>query len=126
VTLVLDAGALIAYERGSKRVQAFLERAVAVGENVAIPTAVVAQVWRDGARQARVVLLLRGVEEIPLSPERARRSGELQRAAESADVVDASVVDLALDGDEILTSDLDDIHRLAQASGKTLIITPIS
>ena len=41
------------------------------------------------------------------------------------DVVDASLIDLARDGDEILTSDPGDLAALAFAAGKTLIITPV-
>jgi hypothetical protein len=39
---------------------------------------------------------------------------------------DASLVELARDGDEILTEDPDDLLRLANHSGKTLVITPLS
>jgi hypothetical protein len=126
VTLVLDAGALIAYERGSRIVQAHLERTWRAGEVSRTSTGVVAQVWRDGARQARVALLLRGVDEVELTGARARRVGRLLHAAEATDVVDASIVELCHDGDEVLTSDPDDIGRLAGAASKTLIVTRVS
>lgn len=126
MTVLLDTGALIAFERGSRTVQAFLERAYRRGEAVGTTTAVVAQAWRDDARQARLASLLGGVDEHELTTGRARRVGRLLRLAGTADVVDASIVDVANDGDEILTSDLGDlgdIERLAQAAGKTLIVT---
>lgn len=125
MTLVLDAGAFVAYERGDRTVQAFLKRAYAIGVGVRTTSAVVAQVWRDGARQARLASLLHGVEEAELSRATGRRVGLLLAAAGCADVVDGSVIDAAVDGDEILTSDPDDIARLAIASGKTLIVTHV-
>ncbi len=45
MSLLLDAGALIAYERGSRTVQAFLERAYRQSDDVRTTTAVVAQSW---------------------------------------------------------------------------------
>lgn len=125
MTLVLDAGALLAYERGDRTVQAHLERASRTGVGVRTTTGVVAQVWRNGIRQARVALLLRGVAEVEFDRVQARRVGVLLGAARCSDVVDGSIVDVAMDGDEILTSDPDDISTLAMASGKTLIITRI-
>lgn len=125
MTLILDAGALMAYERGDRTVQAFLIRAHAVRRDVRTTTGAVAQVWRDGARQARLASLLRGVDEAVLDQPSARRVGLLLGAAGIADVIDGSVVDAAVDGDEILTSDQDDIARLALAGDKTLIITPV-
>lgn len=126
MSLVLDAGALIAYEKGSRDVQAMLETAEEAGEALRTSTAVVAQAWRDGARQAHLAQLLRGVEEVELTSRRARNVGTLLRRARSKDVVDATLVELAGDGDEILTSDPGDLQKLAQASGKTLIITRVS
>jgi hypothetical protein len=125
VTLVLDAGALLGYDRGDRVVQAFLERAARSRTEVLTTTGAVAQVWRNGARQARLALLLRGVLEVELGVPDARRVGALLGAAERTDVVDGSVVDAATDGDEILTSDPDDIAALAAASGKTLIVTQV-
>jgi hypothetical protein len=45
--------------------------------------------------------------------------------AESSDVVDASLVEVAREGDEILTSDPTDLVRLAEASRRSLVITPV-
>jgi hypothetical protein len=125
VSLLLDAGALIAFERGSRVVQAFLERAARGGEPVRTTAGVVAQVWRRPSVQSRLARLLRGVEEVPLESAGARRTGILLGVAKRVDVVDASLIDLARDGDEILTSDPGDLAALAYAAGKTLIITPV-
>ncbi len=125
MSLILDSGALIAFERGSKTVQTLIERAQLSGEPVRTTTGVVAQVWRNPAKQARVALLLRGVEEVALDSANARATGLLLAKAGAADVTDASLVELARDNDEILTSDPDDLEALAEASGKSLTITPV-
>jgi hypothetical protein len=85
----------------------------------------VAQVWRNGARQVTLGLVLRGVLEIPLDREQARRVGTLLGQCRTADVVDGSIVDAAVDGDEIITSDPKDIAALAAACGKRVFITAI-
>jgi len=41
-------------------------------------------------------------------------------------VIDGTVVDIATDGDEILTSDPDDIRALATVAGKRLLVTRVS
>ncbi len=126
MSLVLDAGALIAYERGSRTVQAFLERAHRQGEDVRTTTAVVAQTWHGDSKQARLATLLRGVDERDLTSDQARLVGRLLRQAGTADVVDGTIVDIANDGDEILTSDPADIRALALTAGKKLLITRVS
>ena len=126
MSLVLDAGALIAYERGSRTVQAFLERAHRHSEDVRTTTAVVAQTWRGDPKQARLAKLLRGVDERDLTSDQARLVGHLLRRAGTADVVDGTIVDIANDGDEILTSDPSDIRALALTAAKKLLITRVS
>ncbi len=125
MTLGLDAGALMAYEHGDRTVRAFLERASRTGVDVRTTTGAVAQVWRDGARQARLTLLLQGLREVELTRDRARRVGTLLGRAGRRDVIDGSIVDAAVDGDEILTTDPDDITALAHNSGKNLIVTRV-
>lgn len=120
------SGALITYERGSRTVQAFLERASRQGEDVRTTTAAVAQTWHGDPRQARLAALLRGVDERHLTSEQARLGGRLLRTAGTTDVVDGTVVDIAGDRDEILTGDPDDIRALAAAAGKRLLVTRIS
>ena len=125
MSLVLDAGALIAYERGSRTVQAFLERAYRRSDDVRTTTAVVAQGWHGDSRQVLLARLLRGTDERDLTRDQARRVGRLLRRAGTADVVDGTVVDAAEDGDEVLTSDPADIRRLAAAAGKRLVVTRV-
>jgi hypothetical protein len=113
--IVLDAGALIALDRGDKRMIALLQRALIQGRPFRVPAGVVGQVWRDGRVQVILARFLRsdGVEVIPLDEQLARSCGELCGAANSRDVIDASVVILARERrDPIVTSDPDDLRRL--------------
>lgn len=112
MALVLDAGALVAVERGARAVARQLELAVRARAELRTCTAVIAQVWRDGARQARLAHLLRNVVIVPLAEPDDRRTGELLRRAGTADVVDAHLALLAMPGDVVLTSDPADIEHL--------------
>ena len=78
---------------------------------------VVGQIWRGGARQAQIARLLQAAEVRPLDLELGRRAGQLLARARVKDVVDAAVVLLAVDGDQLLTSAPDDLSALAIAAG---------
>jgi predicted nucleic acid-binding protein len=115
IRLTLDAGALIAIDRNDRSVVLLLRRATATGAAIAVPAGVVAQAWRDGARQARLARLLatREVTVVPLDDERARAAGQLCGVSRTADVVDASVALVArAHGGAVVTSDPDDLRRL--------------
>jgi hypothetical protein len=92
--LVLDAGALIAVERGDRDTAAVIEVARQEQRVVVVPAGVVGQVWRGGGGQARLARLLnaRGVVVEPLTHAGARAVGVVCGAARTTDVVDASVV----------------------------------
>lgn len=79
---------------------------------------VLGQVWRGGRRQARLAQALGGIDVRPLDEVLGRAAGQLLAAAGHSDVIDAAVVLLAADGDEIVTADRDDIAQLAAASGR--------
>lgn len=109
--LVLDAGALIALERADRRVVRLLELAA----EVHVPAAIVAQVWRNPARQVRLVRVL-AAEEVTIAaldgPE-ARAVGQLCAATGTSDVADASVALLARRvGGVAITSDPDDLRLI--------------
>lgn len=113
--IVLDAGALIALDRGDKRMIALLHRALTQGRAFRVPAGVVGLVWRDGRVQVTLSRFLRseGVEIIPLDEQLARSCGELCGATNSHNIIDASVVILAREQrDPIVTSDPDDLRRL--------------
>ena len=116
--LTLDAGALIALDRGDKRLIALLDRALAQRLKLRVPSGVVGQAWRDGRVQVALARFLRidEVEIIPLGEQLARACGELCGATDTADIIDASVVILARErGDRIVTSDPRDLRRLDPA-----------
>lgn len=94
MSLVLDAGALIAVERGDRDTAAVIEVARQEGRVVVVPAGVVGQVWRGGGSQARLARLLNagGVIVEPLTDAGARAVGVLCGAAGTTDVVAASVV----------------------------------
>ena len=69
-------------------------------------------------RQASIARLLPGVEVQPLDESFGKRVGVLLGVAKATDVVDAGVVLLADDGDEIYTSDPSDLRALARAAGR--------
>jgi predicted nucleic acid-binding protein len=94
VTLVLDAGALIAVERGDRATAALIEVGRQDRLGIVVPAGVVAQTWRNGQRQARVARLLNAdeVSVEPLTDAAARAAGILCGVAQTSDVVDASVV----------------------------------
>ena len=113
--LTLDAGALIAHERGSRIMSLRIEEAKALGWTIAVPAGVLAQVWRDGRRQARVARLLDSptVNLEVLDDLSARLAGQLCGMTGTSDVIDASVVVCARrHGGRIVTSDAEDLRRL--------------
>lgn len=113
--LTLDAGALIALERADRRLVAWIDEALEAGLRIAVPAGALGQVWRDGARQVRLVRLLASdaVELCALDGRRAKEAGALCGLRGTSDVVDASVVLCAVErGHRAVTSDPFDLRRL--------------
>jgi hypothetical protein len=124
--LVLDAGAFVAVERGDRAVVALVKRERLAGRPPVTSGAVVAQVWRGGrGRQVPVATLLAGTDVVPVDEGLGRRAGMLLARSGSSDAVDATVVCLAADGDDILTSDPGDLRSLAEAAGSHIEIIPV-
>ena len=120
---MLDAGALVAVDRGDRPMMARLAVAQQHGLELRSNAMVVAQVWRDRqGRQASLARLLRAVDVRAISHEDGRQAGVLLGQAGTTDPVDATVVVLARPGDRILTSDPDDLTRLASAAGNSAVI----
>lgn len=116
--LIYDAGALVAADRCNSDFMALHTRAVSRGIVPRVPAGALGQVWRDGPRQARLMLVLKASEVIPLDETTAKRAGALCARAGTADVIDASVVVLAAKLDAaIVTSDHGDIAKLVSALG---------
>jgi len=112
---VLDAGALIAYERAHRAAVTLVGRARERGQRLVVPAGVVGQVWRDGRRQAQLAKLLNSdlVQVVALDDTEARLAGQLCGASRTTDVIDASVVACAQRRDAaVATSDPRDLHRI--------------
>jgi predicted nucleic acid-binding protein len=112
---VLDAGALVAHERRDPKVAALIAVAARHRIEMVLPSIVLAQVWRDGSRQALLSRALRnpGIVAAPLNHDDAKRIGEMLRVSGTTDVADAHVAVLA--GrlrSPVITSDPDDITKL--------------
>jgi hypothetical protein len=115
--LILDAGALVGVDRNDRAVLARLAAAQRNGLELRTNPMVVAQVWRDRqGRQDNLARLLQSVKVQPVHDEDGREAGVLLGRAGTADPIDATVVLLANPGDRILTSDPDDLTRLAEAA----------
>jgi predicted nucleic acid-binding protein len=121
--LILDAGAFVAIDRGDPAMHAKVRAALRAGLPVRTNANVVAQVWRNGARQARLAKALREVTVEPITREDGYRAGELMGATRTKDVVDATVALLAKSGDRVYTSDVGDLQKLCEATGfKSVVI----
>jgi predicted nucleic acid-binding protein len=97
--VVLDAGALIEFERAK----------------LIVPAGVLGQVWRDGARQVPLRALLLGeTTSVPaLDQVMAQAAGVLCGCAGTSDVIDATVALTARrERATVVTTDVDDIRRL--------------
>jgi hypothetical protein len=113
--VTLDAGALIALDRGDRRMIALLRQALTEGRVFRVPAGVVGEAWRDGRRQVTLSRFLQGTEVrvVPLDEQLSRAAGELCGVTGTADVIDASVVLVArVHRDIILTGDPSDLRRL--------------
>ena len=88
--LILDAGALIAIDRGDRQVLAQVEDADRAG---------------DPVRTNAMARALRDITVESITREDGMRAGELLGATRMKDAIDASVALLAGPGDRVLTSD---------------------
>jgi predicted nucleic acid-binding protein len=115
IGLTLDAGALIAFERGDRRVLALLERAREHGAELLIPAVVLAQVLRVPARQVALMRLVRQPRTNTVALDRAEASfvGQLLGSSSTSDIADAHVVVCARRARHaVVTSDAGDLRRL--------------
>lgn len=122
---VLDAGALVAIDRRDRRVGAMLQVLQSQGVPLLTSVAAVAQVWRDGRKQALLVRVLAGCKVVGLMPGVERSIGELLAQSGTSDVVDAHVALLVETGDRLLTSDTDDLERLLDARGVSALVVAV-
>lgn len=123
--VVYDTGALVAAERRNERLWYFHGSLLDERVRPVVPSVVLAQAWRGGP-QPNLSRLLKGCVVEALAENAARDVGRLLAAAGTADVVDAAVVvSAASRGDLVVTSDPDDLAKLADALGMSLALQPI-
>lgn len=120
--LILDAGAFVAIDRGDRAMRMKVQTALRAGLPVRTNANVVAQVWRNGARQARLARALHDVTVEPITREDGFRAGELMGATRTKDVVDATVALLAKSGDRVYPSDVGDLGKLCEATGFKAVV----
>jgi hypothetical protein len=118
-----DTGALIAADRGERRMWA-RHRALLVRREVpVVPAPVVAQSWRGTSRQALLARLLSGCDVEALDDGQARSVGALAARAATTDIVDACVVEGALRRrDLVVSTDEGDLQSIAAAASRRLEI----
>lgn len=114
-TVVLDAGALIAFEKANPKMRALCREVLKSGSRLVIPAGVVGQVFRDRARQVALRALLNGRTSLVAALDQilAEGAGILCGRAGTSDVIDASVVLIAKrENATVITSDVNDLRRL--------------
>ena len=119
-TLVLDSEGLSKLAAGDPRTRGYLDSARARGARVAVSAITLTEALRGDPRDASVHHVLSRITIVPVSPEIARRAGELlgqtglsgHRCAINA-VVTATALELERPV-VLLTSDPDDLNRLVE------------
>lgn len=123
--VVYDAAVLVAADRNERRAWAEHKARLELGIVPLVPAPVVAQVSRS-PQQAQLRRFLTGCAIVPLDESDAHEAGRLLGITRTADVVDAVVVTTALRKNAIiLTSDRDDLERLARASGREVAVVAV-
>lgn len=123
-TLVLDSAGLAKLALGDPRARAHLEAARARRARVVVSAITLAEVLRGGSRDAGVHRVLSRVTTLPVTPELARRAGELLGATGLSGhrcAIDSVVAVTAMDMVRpvvVLTSDPDDLSRLVEEPGR--------
>jgi hypothetical protein len=117
IPYVYDAGVLLAIDSNDRRMWVIHHLAVEDGRRLLVPAVVVAQAWRDARRQVQLGRFLHSCEVVSVGLEVAKAAGVLCGKAGTRDVVDATVVTVALGyGAIVFTSDPDDITLLGAAA----------
>jgi predicted nucleic acid-binding protein len=113
VSVVYDAGVLIAADRNARTVWAQHRTRLELGVIPVTTAPVVAQASRS-TRQTQLHRFLRGCSIVPFAADHAHPVGALLRAAGLADVVDGHLVIVAASlGATVLTTDPHDLSRLS-------------
>jgi hypothetical protein len=121
-----DTGALVAAERNNRQMWALHAGYLAEEVIPTVPTPVLAEAWRGGARQASLSRLLQMCDTEPMSEDLAKSVGVLAGQSGHDDIVDVCVVEGAVRrGDAVVTSNVTHIRMVADAAGARLRIESI-
>jgi predicted nucleic acid-binding protein len=128
-SLVLDSEGLWSLSRSDKNAQAAVQASWNAGVSVVVPSVVLAETLFGDQRDAPVDRVIKKLAVFSVDEEVARVAAGLKRLSAVSGVastIDAIVVAVSvfLGGGAILTSDPDDIRRLADA--QSLRIRPIA
>jgi predicted nucleic acid-binding protein len=112
-----DTGVLLAAERNDRRMWALHSGFLSEDVVPVVPAPVLAQAWRDGSRQAGLARLLAACEIEPMTEKQARDVGALAGRADHDDVVDVTVVEVAIRRRHaVVTSNEAHIRKIAKAA----------
>lgn len=124
MSVVYDAGALIAADRSDRRLWARHRARLEAGLVLVTTAPVVAQVSRSGS-QAQLRRFLRGCEVEPFAPDDAHQVGALAAESGVPDVVDVHVVVVAhRRRAAIATSDRQHLEPVVAALGAEVLLIP--
>src|SRR5260370_35414130 len=119
--ITYDTGALVAADRGQRRIWARHRALLARRVVPTAPAPVVAQSWRGGGRQAMLARLLAGCDIEALDDAQARPVGPLAARAATTRIVDPCVLAGALGRHDLaVTSHQGDLRALAAAAARDL------
>ena len=125
MSVVYDAGALIAADRSDRAVWADHRVRLELGVVPLTTAPVVAQVSRS-ARQAQLRRFLRGCEVVAFAEPDAHEVGVIAGRSATADVVDVHVVAVAYHrGFGVLTTDPGDLRQVAESLSRRVPIWPV-
>jgi predicted nucleic acid-binding protein len=125
-TVVYDTGALVAAERRDPDFLALHDELTSARIRPVVPVVVLAQAWRGGP-QHQISRVLKGCDIVPDDERTGTAAGVACGASGTADVVDAIVVTTAVRYQApVVTSDSEDIRRIADALGLKIRLYAVS
>ena len=125
MSLVLDSGALIALDKNDRAMWRRLKGALVAGDPPRSHGGVIGQVWRGRGASRAAGPGAAAIDVVPLDETLGRAAGVLLGRTRQHDVIDAALVLLTTDGDDLLTSDPDDLEPLARALGRHIEIIAV-
>lgn len=123
--LVFDTGALIALERNDRPMWRRLKAALIAEVPPVSHGGVIAQAWRGGGKQALLAQAIGAIDVRGIDTALGRETGTLLARSRTRDVIDAALIVIARDGDQVFTSDPVDLALLARAADREVEIIEV-